>query len=124
MTLPKGVFDALGVEPLRPLLPAIVDRLTPDGAAEAGGMEPGDHVVAVDGTPVKGWGDWVETIQASPKSLVTEVVRDGRRVELVLTQSRSTRGGRSDSSAPMYAARSKPRALLRKNKLRASGCAW
>ena len=100
-------FDALGVEPLRPLLPAIVDRLTPDGAAEAGGMEPGDHVVAVDGTPVKGWGDWVETIQASPKKpLVTEVVRDGRRVELVLTPNAREHEGRTVGFIGAYVRRS------------------
>ena len=100
-------FTALGVEPLRPLLPAIVDRLTPDGAAEAGGMEPGDQVMAVDGTPIDGWADWVEIIQANPKKpLVTEVVRDANRIELVLTPNAREHEGETVGFVGAYVRRS------------------
>lgn len=85
LTEPGALFDGLGFEP-GPVIPARIGEITPGGAAQAAGFEPGDRVVRVDGRAVAGWSDWVDYVRARPGETVAVVVeRDGRDVELPLT---------------------------------------
>lgn len=65
------------------------DPLTP--AAEAG-VEPGDVLVSIDGTPLSTFADATEIVQASPGTTLDMVVnRNGERVTLEITPIAATR---------------------------------
>lgn len=67
-------------------LPATISELIPGGRAEAGGLLPGDEIVAVDSVPVSGWTHWVMIIRSSPElDLEVVVKRGGRNVGITLT---------------------------------------
>ncbi|MCO6413919.1 MAG: RIP metalloprotease RseP [Thiogranum sp.] len=80
-----GLLDNLGLSIWRPDFPAVIDRLVPDAPAEVAGFMPGDRVVAVNGTPVDGWADWVKYVRARPgEALRVNLVRDDDELELTL----------------------------------------
>ncbi len=82
-------FDALGLEPLRPRVPARVGMVEPDGPAARGGLLPGDRVLEADGTPIPDWSAWVQYVRAHPEQPVRVVVeRGGARHVLTLTPDR------------------------------------
>jgi regulator of sigma E protease len=61
-----------------------VGAVNPGSPAEKAGLEPGDEFLAVDGTPVTNWWDFVDAIESRPGERVELTVRrDGR--ELVRT---------------------------------------
>ena len=62
------------VTALRPWLEPAIGEVIPGSAAERGNVRRGDRVIAVGGTPVASWDDFVERIQARP----------GQRTELLL----------------------------------------
>ncbi|RAZ31505.1 RIP metalloprotease [Microbacterium sp. SMR1] len=73
------------------VVPAGVERTTcepgdPVSPAAAGGIRPGDVIVAVDGTEVSGYVEATAIIQASPGRTIPIVVeRDGDRITLEVT---------------------------------------
>ena len=81
-----NLLGLLGIEPVRPAVPAIIGEVTNQGAAREAGLAAGDRMVAVDGTPVRGWQHWVELIRAAPGvPLYVRIDRDGEYLEIVLT---------------------------------------
>jgi regulator of sigma E protease len=80
-----GLLNNLGLAVWRPTVPAVIDRLVPGAPAERAGMLPGDRVVAVDGTPVASWSEWVELVRERPgETLRVGVERDGQQLEVSL----------------------------------------
>ena len=81
-----NLLSLLGVEPVRPALPAIIGEVANQGAAREAGLLAGDKIVAADGTPVRDWRHWVELIRAAPGiPLSVRIIRDGEYLEMVLT---------------------------------------
>jgi regulator of sigma E protease len=81
-----NLLDRLGLTPDRPRLPAVLGELSPGEPASEAGFESGDLILSVEGTPIASWGDWVDRVRASPgQPLLTEIERDGRRLELTVT---------------------------------------
>jgi regulator of sigma E protease len=80
---PELLHDRLGLQPSQPSLPAVVDRVEPDGAAAAAGLAPGDRLLSADGQPIKDWRHWVEIVRANPGKAVNAMVERGG-VELAL----------------------------------------
>ena len=81
-----NLLGLLGVEPVRPAIPAIIGEVANQGAAREAGLLAGDKMVAVDGTPVRDWRHWVELIRAAPGiPLSVRIIRDGEYLEMVLT---------------------------------------
>ncbi len=79
-------LDVLGLHPWRPSLPAVVDRLVPDGAAERDGLEAGDLVVSADGVEIVDWQDWASFVRGRPNQpILVAVERDGEIVALTVT---------------------------------------
>lgn len=69
-----GVFAGFG----RTYIPAVVDSVLAGRPAMLAGLQPGDSIVAVSGTPVRRWSELVERVIASPGTpLDFEVVRPG-----------------------------------------------
>ncbi len=74
---------AVGVRSWAPPVPAAIGEVVPDNPAALAGLEVGDEVVAVDGTPVSDWVGLVEYIQPRfEKSVIFSVLRDGQNIDL------------------------------------------
>jgi regulator of sigma E protease len=102
-TEPNPVAD-LGIIQFE--IPALIAGVTPDGRAEAGGLQAGDRVVSVNGKTVRGWSHWVEVIRANPElPLDVAVERGGLIVNLVLQPARTeAEDGSSIGSIGAYVA--------------------
>lgn len=79
-------FEEIGVKPLRPVIPPVIERVVPGEPAAAAGIEPGDLILESGGEPVETWRDWVEMVRAHPgRRLDVLVERNGERVALGIT---------------------------------------
>jgi regulator of sigma E protease len=79
----------LGLRLFRPLIPAVIGRIAPDGAAAAAGLAPGDVLLDIDGEAVESWYDVVRTVRESPdRPLRVAYRRDGKTASLELTPAR------------------------------------
>ncbi|MDT0502624.1 MULTISPECIES: RIP metalloprotease RseP [unclassified Halomonas] len=86
---PPQPLATLGVTPWRPPIPAVLDQVVAGEAAALAGLEAGDEILRVDGQPVDGWRDFVESVRAHPgEPLELEVSREGRRLTLTVTPGR------------------------------------
>ena len=83
LTEPGQLFTGLGIAPWAPVVPAVIDQLTPDGPAQRAGLRSEDRVVAADGEPIGSWTGWVEFIRERPERLITAtIIREGRELQL------------------------------------------
>jgi regulator of sigma E protease len=80
-------LDAVGLQPLKAGLKAVVETVIPGGAAERFGMQPGDRILAVNDVPIASWDELVKTIRASPGVPLNLTVRrsSGERLTLHVT---------------------------------------
>lgn len=63
---------------LEPVQPAVLSVVEPGDPAAKGGLEAGDSIIAVNGTPVLQWSDLLKIVQPSAgKTLDFVVIRDG-----------------------------------------------
>ncbi len=80
-----GIFLVVGI----PVLPTTVGRVLPDSPAAQAGLQPGDHVVAIDGRPARHWGQLDEAVASSEgRPLALTVTRDGQRLPVTVTPRR------------------------------------
>ncbi|MFV5464895.1 RIP metalloprotease RseP, partial [Acinetobacter sp. 207] len=64
-------------------IPAIVSKLSEDGAAIRQGMQVGDQIIAIDGVKMNDWYDVVQVVQASPEKLLkVDVLRNNQVQQL------------------------------------------
>ena len=79
----QSPLDVLGFTPYRPQIPAIVSKLSEDGAAIRQGMQVGDQIFAIDGVKMNDWYDVVQVVQASPEKLLkVDVLRNNQVLQL------------------------------------------
>jgi regulator of sigma E protease len=71
---------------LRPRHNAVIGQVVMGSAADDAGLEPGDSIVSVDGTPVRYWTDMTALVEpAADRQLQLEVVRDGAPLTVAVT---------------------------------------
>ena len=71
-------FEKLGIRPLRPRLPPVIERTVAGGPAERAGLLPGDRILRADGKPMEEWGAWVEYVRShGGETIQVEIQRDG-----------------------------------------------
>ena len=80
------VYSGLYVANGRAYIPAVVDSVVAGRPAERAGLQRGDSIVAVNGTPVRMWTEVTEVISKSAgQELTLDVVRGGRPVAIRVT---------------------------------------
>ncbi|MEN8176088.1 MAG: RIP metalloprotease RseP [Pseudomonadota bacterium] len=80
LTDENGSIESIGVKMARPSLPPVVGEVLPGEAADQGGLQPGDRILAVDAEPVSSWSDWVDVVRAHPGSVLEIEVQRGTNV--------------------------------------------
>jgi len=79
----QSPLESLGFLPYRPEIPAVISKLSEDGAAIRQGLKEGDKILAIDGVQMKDWFDVVQMVQASPEKLLKmDVLRENQVVQL------------------------------------------
>ena len=91
----EKALEAMGIEPWRLTVPAIVGEVSPGSAAEQAGLYPGDRIISIGGEEVANW-NWVgylvqEHGQADqPLAMVIE--RDGSQFETQIMPKKESTG--------------------------------
>lgn len=81
----QSPVSALGIEPWRPEVPAVIGRLVEGGRAEQAGLQVGDQIVDVDGFAVADWQHLVSIIRANPEvAIELELERQEQILKLVV----------------------------------------
>ena len=81
----------IGIKPWRPIVPPVLGKLTPGGAAVAAGLQPGDLIISADGQVMDTWVVWVEYVRQRPEQEIAVVIeRDGVVVRQALVPERVT----------------------------------
>jgi len=79
----QSPLESLGFLPYRPEIPAVISKLSEDGAAIRQGLKEGDKILAINGVQLKDWFDVVQVVQASPEKLLKmDVLRENQVVQL------------------------------------------
>lgn len=82
----ESPLRAFGLQPWQPLIEPVIGQITPEGAAQAGGLQVGDKVLAVNGEPIADWMALVKVIQVSAgKTLDFLVLRGQAENNLLIT---------------------------------------
>ncbi len=81
----EDFLKSVGLQPWRPSIPAVIDKLEPGGAAQRAGLQAGDRILAVDGQEIKDWTQWVDWVQAHPgKRYPVSIQRGEQRIDIDL----------------------------------------
>ena len=84
LTEPGMLFDGLGFEVWQPR--PIIGAVTPGGAAEMAGLQPGDRIRSIDGTPIRYWTELLGTVRDLPgKAIELDYERNGDVFSVGLT---------------------------------------
>ncbi|AMD02022.1 sigma E protease regulator RseP [Halomonas chromatireducens] len=82
---PPQPLATLGITPWQPPFPARLGQVIDGEAASQAGLQAGDEVLAVNGTPVDDWMDFVNIVRTSPgESLALDVARNGEQLSLTM----------------------------------------
>ncbi|WP_301102770.1 RIP metalloprotease RseP [Propionivibrio sp.] len=88
-------LEKLGIGFFRPRISPVVGKISPDSAAAAAGLYPGDEILLINKKPVGTWSDVVRSVRSSPgKALDFEVQRKLERYLIVITPAVIEENGR------------------------------
>ena len=90
------VLKRLGIAEFEPVLPATVDAILPNSAAEKAGFQSKDTILSINKTPIKYWDEMVSTIKKNPANALTfEVLRQQNVIRIVATPEAVKENGQS-----------------------------
>jgi regulator of sigma E protease len=90
------LLDNFGLKPWRAAYPAVIDQVFAGQPAAQAGLLSGDRIVAVDGTTITDWNQWVDYVRSHPaRTLAVQVERDGVLEALEMTPAAVQEDGRS-----------------------------
>ena len=106
LTEPGILLDGLGLSFWYPPQPVVVAELTPGDPAIGAGLALGDRIIAVDGTPVDDYVNFVEKIRSRPgQPTGITAIRGEERLELELVPKSVVEDGRTVGKIGLAAAR-------------------
>ena len=80
------LLERMGMQAMRPLIPAVIGSVVDDSAAARAGLLAGDRVLAAEGVSIRDWGQWVEIVRASPgRELRAEILRGSDNLTVAIT---------------------------------------
>lgn len=80
------ILKKIGLEMVKPNIPAVIGEILPDSAAEKAGFMPNDKILRVDGVEISDWEQVVNTIKDSPnKKLQFEIEREQKVLRIPAT---------------------------------------
>lgn len=83
--LERDTLLPLGIVRYDPIIPPVIGKVVPDGAAARAGFQAGDRLLKANGEAVANWQDWVRLIRQHPGApLRIEYERRGRHGELTV----------------------------------------
>ena len=83
--LDANLLQAIGIVRFNPPIVPVIGALTDGGPAKRDGLQPGDHINAVDGNPVAHWEDVVTAVRSAPgRPVKFDVVRDGAQLSVTV----------------------------------------
>lgn len=83
---PGNLITAFGIEVSQPEIPAIVDGVVNNGAAQDAGFQVNDRVIRVNDELLVDWPQFVEIVQRNPlNTLEVDVLRGNKEERLLLT---------------------------------------
>ena len=86
--------EKFGMTLLRPRLDPVIGAVTPNSPAALAGLQPGDVVLAIDGSAIAEWGQAVERIRpAYHKVLTIDIMRSGTQKRFQLAPVRIVENG-------------------------------
>jgi regulator of sigma E protease len=91
----EKTLEAIGIEPWRLSVPAVVGTVAEDSPAAAAGILPGDRIVAIGGAEIEGWqwiGHEVQEQGRADEALPVTVERNGARLELEVRPREESQG--------------------------------
>ncbi len=73
------ILQKIGLQPWRPQIDPVIERVVADGAAAAAGLRSGDEIVAVNSQSIATWSELVDALQPlADQSAAISVLRDGQ----------------------------------------------
>ncbi|MGD6779226.1 RIP metalloprotease RseP [Sutcliffiella horikoshii] len=97
------IFTFLGMVQGYPINESVIGELTPDGAAQAAGLQQGDKVVAINDTEVSTWEEVVKIIQVNPgEELDFLIERGGQSETIAITPKAETIEGETRGIIGVY----------------------
>jgi regulator of sigma E protease len=91
----ENTLEAIGVEPWRLVVPAVVGSVAGDSPAERAGIRAGDRIMAVGGEAVSDWswvGQHVQNHGRADQPLAITVARDGTEIQLEVQPRKESTG--------------------------------
>ncbi len=91
----EKTLEAIGIEPWRLEVPAVIGEVSPDSPAERAGLLSGDRILTIAGEPVESWawiGHLVQEHGRENEPLAVSVDRDGFPVDLEVLPRRDKTG--------------------------------
>ena len=91
----EKTLEAIGIDPWRPVLPAIVGEVTENSPADRAGVHEGDLITHIGGEAVESWnwiGFLVQTHAVEGQPLAVGIERDGVAMELAVTPEKQKDG--------------------------------
>jgi regulator of sigma E protease len=80
------ILKKIGLEMVKPNIPAVIGEILPDSAAEKAGFMPNDKILRVEGVEISDWEQVVNTIKDSPnKKLQFEIEREQKLLRIAAT---------------------------------------
>jgi regulator of sigma E protease len=70
-------LSRLGLRLDRPDVDPVVGKVVPGSVAEAGGLQAGDRIVSIDGSPIRAWDDVVRAVRDRPGEMIRLGIRRG-----------------------------------------------